>query len=74
MVLSAGVCWQAEAGLRYNLDISMFERLLRLGGFPVQALETQRRMHPAISRLIRATIYPALKVMHTYSPVPRSFL
>lgn len=57
--------WQ---GGDYALDESLFERLtketygadssLRL---PFATLDTQRRMHPSISNLIRQTLYPELK-------------
>lgn len=63
-----------EAG-RYNLDESLFERLagiqfpikitgtneLARAGFPIGQLDTQRRMHPSISTLVRNTLYPELK-------------
>ena len=42
----------------------MFERLVRVGDYPVQTLATQRRMRPEISKLIRTTIYPSLEVIH----------
>ncbi|KAL7925000.1 hypothetical protein ACQKWADRAFT_284759 [Trichoderma austrokoningii] len=53
-------------GKQYSLDTSLFERLvepphltdLRLA---YSTLETQRRMHPSISELIRSTLYPALQ-------------
>ncbi len=53
-------------GARYTLDMSLFERLIspphsdepRL---PFRTLETQRRMHPSISNLIRLTLYPSLE-------------
>ncbi|KAL6886696.1 hypothetical protein HDV57DRAFT_398647 [Trichoderma longibrachiatum] len=53
-------------GRQYSLDTSLFERLvepphltdLRL---PFSTLETQRRMHPSISELIRSTLYPSLQ-------------
>lgn len=53
-------------GQQYSLDTSLFERLvepphltdLRL---PFSTLETQRRMHPLISELVRSTLYPALQ-------------
>lgn len=52
-------------GKQYSLDISLFERLVHPGPgmqhLPYSTLETQRRMHPSISRLIRETMYPALK-------------
>ncbi|GIZ38336.1 hypothetical protein CKM354_000175600 [Cercospora kikuchii] len=48
------------------LDISLFERLLHprqegVQGLPHVTLETQRRMHPSISQLIRSTLYPSLQ-------------
>ncbi|KXZ53505.1 hypothetical protein GPECTOR_7g955 [Gonium pectorale] len=52
---------QAESGRGLDLDVSLFERLVRQNGFPVATLEEQRRMRPPISRLIRETIYPALR-------------
>lgn len=53
-------------GKQYSLDTSLFERLvepphltdLRL---PFSTLETQRRMHPSISELVRSTLYPSLQ-------------
>lgn len=53
-------------GVQYSFDMSLFERLvnpphptdLRL---PFTILETQRRMHPSVSRLIRSTLYESLK-------------
>ncbi|TID20778.1 3'(2')-5'-bisphosphate nucleotidase [Venturia nashicola] len=52
-------------GKQYSLDISLFERLVHPGPgiqrLPYSTLETQRRMHPSISRLIRETMYPELK-------------
>ncbi|KAI1846386.1 hypothetical protein JX266_007591 [Neoarthrinium moseri] len=53
-------------GSRYSLDVSLFERLVddsNDGGqkLPFDTLVTQRRMHPQISELIRATLYPALE-------------
>lgn len=52
-------------GEQYSLDISLFERLVHpdsgIQRLPYSTLETQRRMHPSISRLIRETLYPALK-------------
>jgi hypothetical protein len=44
----------------YNLDISLFERLV-VGGLPSARLEVQHRMRPSISRFIRAQTYPQLK-------------
>lgn len=53
-------------GRQYSLDTSLFERLvdpphltdIRL---PYCTLETQRRMHPSISELIRSNLYPSLQ-------------
>ncbi|GAB4814482.1 hypothetical protein N2152v2_001528 [Parachlorella kessleri] len=44
----------------YNLDLSLFERLVEQSDFPVVTLQQQHRMRPEISQLIRAPIYPAL--------------
>lgn len=55
-------------GKQFSLDMSLFERLVQPpvhGGpafrMPLSILETQRRMHPSISALIRRTLYPMLK-------------
>lgn len=58
-------------GERYSLDMSLFERLVQPPSYqsngstttqlPFSVLETQRRMHPSISDLVRKTLYPALK-------------
>ncbi|CAI7619248.1 unnamed protein product [Penicillium glandicola] len=56
-----------RGGAKYSLDISLFERLVSSNkgpidcGAPFSTLETQRRMHPSIARLIRETLYPTLK-------------
>ena len=50
---------QVVSGRGYNLDKSMFERLVRDGGLHPSVLSVQRRMRPQISRLIRGT-YPDL--------------
>ena len=44
--------------LKYKLDVSLFERLIK-NGLPVNTLSKQRRMRPEISKLI-APIYPML--------------
>ncbi|GFH25752.1 NFX1-type zinc finger-containing protein 1 [Haematococcus lacustris] len=49
---------QKESGRGYDLNVSLFERLV-LSGFPHASLAVQHRMHPDISRLVRPT-YPAL--------------
>jgi hypothetical protein len=56
----------SPGGHKYSLDISLFERLVRPPQqasvrLPFTTLETQRRMHPSISRLIRETLYPKLQ-------------
>lgn len=53
------------SGLKYDLDKSMFERCIEEFGAikTVKAfctLQTQRRMLPAISNLVRITLYPRL--------------
>lgn len=55
---------ESKQGGAYQLDRSQFERL-SIGEpgrapFPVAQLDTQRRMRPEISRLIRMTLYPRL--------------
>ncbi|KAI1423512.1 hypothetical protein F5Y12DRAFT_798354 [Xylaria sp. FL1777] len=52
-------------GAQYSLDVSLFERLVspprdESHRLPYDTLETQRRMHPLISELIRHTLYPSL--------------
>ncbi|KAJ9507652.1 hypothetical protein QJQ45_019168 [Haematococcus lacustris] len=49
---------QKESGRGYDLNVSLFERLM-LAGFPHASLAVQHRMHPDISRLVWPT-YPAL--------------
>ncbi|KAF9358201.1 hypothetical protein BGX26_002268 [Mortierella sp. AD094] len=50
-------------GQNYNLDKSLFERLVTdtLSPFPLSRLTIQRRMRPEISSLIRNTLYPNLE-------------
>ncbi|KAJ5382686.1 hypothetical protein N7517_000597 [Penicillium concentricum] len=56
-----------RGGVQYSLDVSLFERLVSSNkspmdcGAPFSTLETQRRMHPSMARLIRETQYPKLK-------------
>ncbi|KAI0532081.1 hypothetical protein GGR58DRAFT_491534 [Xylaria digitata] len=52
-------------GTEYSLDVSLFERLVKPSldesqRLPFSTLDTQRRMHPSISDLIRQTLYPSL--------------
>ncbi|KAJ4292670.1 hypothetical protein N0V90_009333 [Kalmusia sp. IMI 367209] len=48
-----------EKGNGYNLNVSMFERLV-LGGVPHTTLNLQHRMRPEISSLVRSLTYPEL--------------
>ncbi|KAK2031684.1 P-loop containing nucleoside triphosphate hydrolase protein [Colletotrichum zoysiae] len=52
------------AGTKYSLDMSLFERLVQppanVPSLPFSILDTQRRMHPSISELVRSTLYPSL--------------
>jgi hypothetical protein len=60
-----------ESKKNYNLDLSMFERLVRAFEFRAYALSHQRRMRPCVSHLIRS-IYPQLKdhaKVHEYPDV-----
>ncbi|KAJ5611620.1 hypothetical protein N7528_008725 [Penicillium herquei] len=57
---------ESHAGKQYALDRSLFERLVEPDEeagvqIPFCTLETQRRMDPSISRLIRETLYPKLQ-------------
>lgn len=51
----------------YNLKVSMFERLVKLG-FPHKALQVQRRMIPRIREIVQ-TFYPMLQDHHTVTDV-----
>ncbi|KAF2128236.1 P-loop containing nucleoside triphosphate hydrolase protein [Dothidotthia symphoricarpi CBS 119687] len=61
-------------GKRYSLDISLFERLVKpqTGNpqVPLSTLKIQRRMHPSISDLIRAPLYPDLQDHASVSEYP----
>jgi superfamily I DNA and/or RNA helicase len=50
---------QADSGRGYGLDVSLFERLIK-ADFPYSALQTQHRMRPEISDIVRNLMYPAL--------------
>lgn len=55
---------ESKPGSKYRLDESLFERLMypREGpAIPTAHLRTQRRMHPDIADLARATLYPYLE-------------
>lgn len=49
-----------EKGSGYDLNRSMFERLI-LNGHAYTSLQKQHRMHPDISRLVRELSYPELE-------------
>ncbi|KAI2471927.1 hypothetical protein F4781DRAFT_63806 [Annulohypoxylon bovei var. microspora] len=56
----------SNRGAQYSLDVSLFERLIKPAydtdpRLPFDTLETQRRMHPNVSELIRSTLYPSLE-------------
>ncbi|KAF2463801.1 P-loop containing nucleoside triphosphate hydrolase protein [Lindgomyces ingoldianus] len=67
---------ESSRGKKYSLDMSLFERLVSppkevLGiKLPLSILQTQRRMHPSISNLIRRTIYPHLENADNVSIYP----
>lgn len=57
-------------GAQHSLDTSLIERLARRipqtnPRILFSVLETQRRMHPDISELVRSTLYPCLKDAET---------
>lgn len=66
-----------RGGEQYSLDMSLFERLVQPADgvgmkIPFNTLETQRRMHPSIARLVRDTLYPRLEdapLVAEYPPV-----
>ncbi|CAI6083594.1 unnamed protein product [Clonostachys chloroleuca] len=63
-------------GQQYSLDMSLFERLvqpLHDGDVqvPFSTLETQRRMHPFMSELIRSTLYPSLMDSESVQKYPK---
>ncbi|KAF9886779.1 hypothetical protein FE257_011156 [Aspergillus nanangensis] len=64
-----------KSGSQYSLDRSLFERLVEPDDgvgvqIPFCTLETQRRMHPSISQLIRDTLYPRLQDAPSVSSYP----
>ncbi|KAL2830319.1 hypothetical protein BDW59DRAFT_178029 [Aspergillus cavernicola] len=66
---------ESQEGQRYSLDRSLFERLVEPDDgvgiqIPFCTLETQRRMHPSISRLIRDSLYPRLQDAPSVSEYP----
>ena len=66
-IVSYNLSRESKQGYQYSLDVSLFERLVdppserRALRLPFTTLETQRRMHPSISNLIRSTLYPSLE-------------
>ena len=52
---------QTDSGMGYDMDRSLFERLVDDRSSPTCMLQTQYRMRPEISDLIRRTIYPHLQ-------------
>lgn len=53
-------------GKQWSFDISLFERLAQPlmpseKKLPLDTLDIQRRMHPAIAELVRSTLYPSLR-------------
>eukprot|EP00210_Caulerpa_lentillifera_P007100 g6793.t1 len=64
---------QENSGSGLNLDISLFERLVTQNDIPFATLQTQRRMRPDFSQLIRPTVYPHLtdhESVRRYPSVP----
>ncbi|KAL1965266.1 hypothetical protein VTN77DRAFT_5868 [Rasamsonia byssochlamydoides] len=64
-----------RGGEQYSLDVSLFERLVEpesaIGArIAYSTLETQRRMHPSISQLVRDTLYPQLQDAPSVSDYP----
>ncbi|TVY90442.1 NFX1-type zinc finger-containing protein [Lachnellula willkommii] len=63
-IINFNLSLESSQGALFQLDRSQFERL-SVGEkdrkpFPVAQLNVQRRMRPAVSRLIRETLYPKL--------------
>ncbi|KAI1370891.1 hypothetical protein F4677DRAFT_339626 [Hypoxylon crocopeplum] len=66
----------SHRGAQYSLDVSLFERLIEPlydtdPRLPFDTLETQRRMHPNVSELIRSTLYPSLDDGGAVAQYPR---
>lgn len=66
---------ETAEGSKYRLDESLFERMAmpRAPGaqsFPVSKLNLQRRMHPDVADLMRATLYPFLQDHPSTSRLP----
>ncbi|EPS35147.1 hypothetical protein H072_11585 [Dactylellina haptotyla CBS 200.50] len=61
---------QRDSKKGYDLDISLFERLVK-ANFPFTRLETQHRARPEIANIIRSIFYPELKDATHVSRFPR---
>ncbi|KAF9280989.1 hypothetical protein BGZ74_002480 [Mortierella antarctica] len=61
-IATYGLSSDSPIGKKYNLDMSLFERLVTSvkNPLPMSVLTTQRRMRPCISNLIRRPLYPDL--------------
>ena len=62
---------ESKQGAQYRLDESLFERMMfpsapGVSALPTSQLNLQRRMHPEIADILRATLYPNLMVSHTF--------
>ncbi|KAF9280320.1 hypothetical protein BGZ74_002628, partial [Mortierella antarctica] len=73
-IATYGLSSDSPIGKKYNLDKSLFERLVTStkNPLPMSVLTTQRRMRPCISNLIRQPLYPDLLDgggVHDYPPV-----
>jgi superfamily I DNA and/or RNA helicase len=51
---------RTESGSGYDLDKSLFERMLQ-ASYPHTALQQQHRMPPEVSAIVRGLAYPALR-------------
>ncbi|KAG9321050.1 hypothetical protein KVV02_000380 [Mortierella alpina] len=64
---------ESHQGRQYNLNRSLFERLVVAAKVPSSLLTTQRRMRPEICSMVRCTLYPELVdglQVFTYPDVP----
>lgn len=52
---------QKDSKKGYDFDVSLFERLVVSGSFPISVLNIQHRMRPEISEIIRLNTYPELE-------------
>ena len=70
---------ETELGALYRLDESLMERMMlpsTPGTEPIASsrLNIQRRMHPEIADLMRATLYPYLEVSCSFPTATRMIL